>query len=132
MSTWAYIRIARLLGGAIALGIYALFYLAGVRDSTALCLGSIVLAIVLTIIIMAIIHNYTSQQPSTPYTQQPYPPPQYGQGPYYPPGQSMYYQQSQPYSYQQPGPYGYQVSKCRYCDSPLSGSPLCPRCGRNN
>ncbi len=156
-TSWGYFRIARFLGAGIALGIYGLFYLAGVPESSGLCLGTIVLAIILTIIIVAIVHQYTSGQPSRPYTPQPYQQTQYSQGPYYPPGQSMYYQQSQPntyqqsqpntyqqsqpyayqqnqsYGYQQQSPYGTQITKCRYCDSPLSGvSSICSRCGRNN
>jgi hypothetical protein len=140
-SSWGYFQLARFLGAGIALGVYGLFSLAGVPSSSELCLGSIVLGVILTIIILAIIHQYTSQPPARTYPQQPYQPSQYHGGPYYPPGQSMYYQQSQPYNYQQPqsygaqpyGPYGTQITKCRYCDSQLSGvSSICPRCGRSN
>ena len=139
-SSWGYFRLARFMGAGIALGIYGLLYMAGVPASSGLCLGSIVLAIVLTIIIVAIIQQYTSQPPARTYPQQPYPPSQYSGGPYYSSGQSMYFPQNQPnyqpsqsYGPQPYSPYGTQISKCRYCDSQLSGaSSICPRCGRNN
>ena len=134
-TSFGYFRIARFLGAGIALGIYGLFYIAGAQDSPYLCLGSIVLAIILTLIILAIIHQYTTLPPVRAYAPQTY------QQPYYPQGQSMYYQQSPPSFYQQTpsygaqtySSYGSQTTKCRYCDSPLSSvSSICPRCGRYN